>query len=1054
MDDQEKPLPVSDVTQDAFKAEPETQDDIKPSILSDAAVRSATATDSTDWTIALQQVTDKALHFLSTASNETLGACLVGLGATTYFVLGRVGLVVIGIAGGVVLHATWDASSGRSGDGGGNLSRRKEAGIEVARRLLDLRKSNGGKSEQDKEDSKVCANQQLDFTRFEPETAKALDNFANAVIKDYVHYWYDPTLPGELSFPASCKRTFVAFLLSLSGHLERKRPADAFLDFVTNASSIIIVFLNELSAALNASPNAAAEDAVATYLRLKPDSNLTHILDVKYQDSKLKAVAEDTIEAYLDPKAYNCPPLHSFLREILAHLVLGATVTLCSRPEWINEWIVYGLEESETTKEVMELVDAGVEGRQINAIPPKTDGDRASKAVASQKEEESRSELVHKRQISRAEEAMDEATKEAQRLTQLMIEEDQRQSHEGRGSLATASSSGEDMSDLSGTHGALTPTSSDSDRDHQERSVYATDASSITSPTRSATDPRPVTPTLKQPFTTFDQLLPTAQPTALSESPVRAGKEQPQFTLHKAIISIFDDSVPGDRSSIKSKPTVDYMIQIEPSSSAYPGWMIPRKYADFEVLHEVLRRISVITGAKFTESHSDLPRWRGNTKAALRMDLEKYLTAAVRFPTLAESEGMKRFLEKENATTRSPGEKGKPFGWPTPETFGKFGGNMIDVLAKAPKDVAGGVAGGGKAFFGNVAGLVGGKRPGAALSAVPQPSAAQAARPEHKSNPSMGQAFMTDTYLGSMTSAKQSEESVRSMSTTSLERTGSTATMSSARSSRRAQVPSQRTSGESSRPASIISPAAQPVPREVAAAVEETFNLPPPPSDITDDYGSPARPARASVDTFRSSNLDQSITASADLERPLPATPAPELSTPPKPKTKPPITEQETAVAVELIFAVITELYTLSSAWQIRRTLLAAAKTFLLRPGNPQLASIRDLLQTSLLDSNLSDAGMAAHLQKLRENALPTAEELEIWARDYPPKSDEEKEALRVKARRLLVQNGMPQALTSVMGAAASGEALGKVFDCLQIPEVSRGLIFGLFLQALKVMTH
>ena len=40
------------------------------------------------------------------------------------------------------------------------------------------------------------------------------------------------------------------------------------------------------------------------------------------------------------------------------------------------------------------------------------------------------------------------------------------------------------------------------------------------------------------------------------------------------------------------------------------------------------------------------------------------------------------------------------------------------------------------------------------------------------------------------------------------------------------------------------------------------------------------------------------------------------------------------------------------------------------------------------------------------------------------------------------------------MGAAASGEALGKVFDCLQVPEVSRGLVFGLMLQALRVVTH
>ena len=150
----------------------------------------------------------------------------------------------------------------------------------------------------------------------------------------------------------------------------------------------------------------------------------------------------------------------------------------------------------------------------------------------------------------------------------------------------------------------------------------------------------------------------------------------------------------------------------------------------------------------------------------------------------------------------------------------------------------------------------------------------------------------------------------------------------------------------------------------------------------------------------------------------------------------------------------ITQLYTLSGAWQIRRTLLAAAKTFLLRPGNPQLGSIKDLLQTSLFESNLSDSGLAHHILKLRENTLPTAEETEAWKRDYPEKTPEQKEELRIKARRLLVTKGMPQALTSVMGAAASGEALGKVFDCLQIPEVSRGLIFGLMLQALRVVTQ
>lgn len=112
------------------------------------------------------------------------------------------------------------------------------------------------------------------------------------------------------------------------------------------------------------------------------------------------------------------------------------------------------------------------------------------------------------------------------------------------------------------------------------------------------------------------------------------------------------------------------------------------------------------------------------------------------------------------------------------------------------------------------------------------------------------------------------------------------------------------------------------------------------------------------------------------------------------------------------------------------------------------------MLQESTLDNNLSDSGIAGHIYKLRENALPTEEETKAWERDYPEKTEAEKEELRVQARKLLVTQGMPAALSSVMGAAASSEALGRIHDCLQLPEVSRGLMFGLMLQALKVVTH
>lgn len=168
-------------------------------------------------------------------------------------------------------------------------------------------------------------------------------------------------------------------------------------------------------------------------------------------------------------------------------------------------------------------------------------------------------------------------------------------------------------------------------------------------------------------------------------------------------------------------------------------------------------------------------------------------------------------------------------------------------------------------------------------------------------------------------------------------------------------------------------------------------------------------------------------------------------------KESAPLSEAETRVAVELLFAVINELYTLSSAWNIRRTLLTAAKTFLLRPGNPSLSSIQALIQDSVIASNTSDIGIATHLRKMRENTLPTEEELKAWPAEM---TATEKEALRIKARRLLVDRGLPPALTGVMGQVATNEALGKVFDCLQVQEVTRGLMFGLLLQGVRAMTH
>jgi hypothetical protein len=191
-------------------------------------------------------------------------------------------------------------------------------------------------------------------------------------------------------------------------------------------------------------------------------------------------------------------------------------------------------------------------------------------------------------------------------------------------------------------------------------------------------------------------------------------------------------------------------------------------------------------------------------------------------------------------------------------------------------------------------------------------------------------------------------------------------------------------------------------------------------------------------------------TSTTSLSSNVPTKPAPTPASSKQLTPHTPLTEPETTILIELFFAVINELYTLSSAWTLRRTLLNAAKTFLLRPGNPQLSSITSLLQTILTD-NLADPGLAYHIRKIRENGLPTEAELAGWPDEM---SSEEKEKVRVKARKLAVERGMPAALTSVMGQQASGEAVGRVVDCLQEERVARGVMFGLVLQALRGVTQ
>lgn len=370
---------------------------VEPSLLSQTP--SSIAASNTD------DLTTRALKFMSTASKETIGGMALGLAACTYLILGRVGLVLIGAFGGILLHASWEERTALVGN---VEAARREKGLDILKRLLDHREREAVSSLADDSDvdDDAAGNS---FDSFRPETAAALNSLVDAVVRDYVRWWYTPVLPKENAFPAASRATLTNFLLSISQHLVRKRPADTFLDFLTNSSSIVIVFLNELSSALSGpqNVNVPAAEAVYTYLSTNPDSNLANVLNVKQQTRKFKMIADDILQNFLENSAYECDPARIFLREILAGVVLEMTLTTCSKPEWINGWIVYLLEEGEP--DLSQAIDAGVtNGSSINAAFDGFDGNIGSVGLLREEKSKDQDVKKHKKRLSKAEEAMEE----------------------------------------------------------------------------------------------------------------------------------------------------------------------------------------------------------------------------------------------------------------------------------------------------------------------------------------------------------------------------------------------------------------------------------------------------------------------------------------------------------------------------------------------------------------------------------------------------------------------------------------------------------------------
>ncbi|KAM0366204.1 hypothetical protein ACHAPK_008916 [Fusarium culmorum] len=982
----------------------------------------------------------KVIHFFATATPGSLAGVAVGFAAFTYITMGRLGLVLIGAFGGVAGFISWEARNPE-------LAKmvRGERGIDVIGRLLEA-KSNQSAEKQDSSDDEELT--MKNFDEFRPETREALGGLVDAVIKDYVKWWYNPIVPADHSFPLACRKTLTSYVLSVSNHLGRKRPADTFLDLLTNSSSIIIVFMSELASAFSELPpdsNMTAADAVYNYLAANPDCHLANLVNQRQQASKFKMVAEDLL-GFMDRNAYNCDPARVFLREILANSVLEQTLNTCSQADWINGWIVYLLEAGEP--DLNQAIDVGMKRAPDPSIAAANvfadlDGNVGNIGIAKpgrsslENERARRKEpLGHKKKLSKAEEEMDEAMQEMKRMNELIAQEEVRRKRASMASIQEPNTDlAKDEKRMSGASVTASPEGFSSKSDLSQTPLTPRSPMDSSSPESS---PRRSDGTR---FTSFDQIVPPGQ--VADEGEDEAPKKAP-LTLHNATLTLHDDT-PGEATRIRNKPNWDYWVQVEPSVTAYPGWMIVRRYADFETLHEILRRIATISGATaFTELHKDLPDWKLHTRESLRGELERYLRDACWYQSLAESEGMKRFLEKSKGHTHSESKAG--FGW---ESMGK---GMLDALTTAPK----GAVEGGKSLVGGVTGVFGNTFSG--LSRKSTQSVDLTANPSRLSLSTppaqlSGARSPVRSARDSMDSQRSSIVSLQPGKMPPMERRPSYQSQSESDAEGRTSRSERKESGSASAsalPSREHSRAPSLAQLRSPSALSLDFSkLPPPPDQIADDYGLPENHGDMQYNGAKGQSQERKT--SQEIPTPPPSVTSGKRASLKPAKQYTALSEPETRVAVELLFAVINEMYTLSSAWNIRRTLLTAAKSFLLRPGNPSLLTVQSLIQKSVIDANTSDSGIAEQLRKVRENVMPTEQERAAWPAEL---TTDEKEQLRIKARRLLIQSGLPAALMGVMGQAATGEALGRVFDCLQIEEVARGLLFGLILQVVRIVTH
>lgn len=171
---------------------PENGQPVQTSAADDANVETKTESTAPQTAETISSLSGQwLLSFLETADNGVLLGILGVSALLTYLILGRLGLLLIGLVSGFLFHdygvgliADKGAGDERSDVALYSSRRRRELGIEVASRLLDWKPQKDVlRADQERADGNVAV---LDLTKFPPATAAALTELIDSIVNGYV----------------------------------------------------------------------------------------------------------------------------------------------------------------------------------------------------------------------------------------------------------------------------------------------------------------------------------------------------------------------------------------------------------------------------------------------------------------------------------------------------------------------------------------------------------------------------------------------------------------------------------------------------------------------------------------------------------------------------------------------------------------------------------------------------------------------------------------------------------------------------------------------------